>query len=266
MKRYVSKRKAREMNARFTQIARQQSAREMNCRPEDFDKEYGIITDALQSESARKYYTQPMPCNLVSYGNNVVASVQPTYRERVHSFLEKFEFYHCFEAPGIHHLDAMLRVYDLRSCFMAEYWLPDATKLRRLPCRYRTKILTKEDFAGLYLPEWSNALCKSRKELDILGIGAYDGQKLIALAACSADCDTMWQIGVDVLPAYRRQGIASALTSRLALEILRRGKLPFYCCAWSNIPSAKNALKSGFMPAWVELTVKPQSFVDKMNE
>lgn len=63
-----------------------------------------------------------------------------------------------------------------------------------------------------------------------------------------------------------RKGIASALTSNLAVEIIERGKVPFYCCAWSNIRSAKNAIRSGFMPAWVEMTVKPASMVAEMNQ
>ena len=37
-------------------------------------------------------------------------------------------------------------------------------------------------------------MCEERKSLDVLGIGAYDNDKLIGLAACSADCDDMWQI------------------------------------------------------------------------
>ena len=127
------------------------------------------------------------------------------------------------------------------------------------------RVLHSEDFSELYVDAWSNALCEKRKQLDVLGVGAYDNGQLIGLAACSADCDTMWQIGVDVLPGYRRQGIASALTSRLAVEILKRGKVPFYCCAWSNIKSARNAIRSGFRPAWVELTVKSQKMVDEMN-
>ena len=76
----------------------------------------------------------------------------------------------------------------------------------------------------------------------------------------------MWQIGVDVLPKYRKQGIASALTSKLAIEILKRDKVPFYCCAWSNIKSVRNAIKSGFRPAWVEMTIKPASMVNEMNK
>ena len=95
---------------------------------------------------------------------------------------------------------------------------------------------------------------------------AFDNDKLIGLAACSADCDDMWQIGVDVLPEYRRQGVASSLTSNLAVEIINKGKVPFYCCAWSNIKSVKNALRSGFKPAWVEMTVKPADMIEEMNQ
>ena len=99
----------------------------------------------------------------------------------------------------------------------------------------------------------------------MLGIGAYDGTRLAGLAGCSADCADMWQIGIDVLSEYRRQGIASALTSALAKEILNRGKVPFYCSAWSNIRSVRNAVKSGFIPTWVEMTAKPVNIVDEMN-
>ena len=148
---------------------------------------------------------------------------------------------------------------------MAEYFLPDISVLTPLPCDHELKILYPEDFKGLYTETWSNALCEKRKELDILGVGAYRDGTLIGLAACSADCETMWQIGVDVLPEHRRKGIASALTSRLAIEILESGKVPFYCCAWSNLRSARNAIKSGFRPAWVEMTVKPASTVNEMN-
>ena len=147
---------------------------------------------------------------------------------------------------------------------MAEYFLPDVERLSVLPCAYETRILTQADFGELYLPEWSHALCSERRELDVLGVGAYDNQRLVGLAACSADCESMWQIGIDVLPDYRRRGIASALTSRLAVEILSRGKVPFYCAAWSNIRSVRNAIASGFRPAWVEMTAKPIETVERM--
>ena len=148
---------------------------------------------------------------------------------------------------------------------MGEYFLPDLSRLRELPCPCRVKLLTPEDFAGLYLPQWSNALCEKRRERDVLAVGAYDGETLVGLAGASADCDSMYQIGIDVLPAYRRQGIASALTSRLALEILALGKVPFYCAAWSNIRSVRNALHCGFSPAWAEISSRSAAFIDQLN-
>ena len=207
----------------------------------------------------------PHVCNLISYGDNIVATISEKYRDIVEQYINKNPVEHCFETPNMHVLNDAFQGLGFRVCFMAEYFLPDVSVLTALPCDYELKILHAEDFKELYTAEWSNALCEKRKELDVLGVGAYYNGKLIGMAACSADCETMWQIGVDVLPEYRRKGIASALTSRLAMEILERDKVPFYCCAWSNLKSARNAIKSGFRPAWVEMTVKSASTVDEMN-
>ena len=253
-------------NSEILRIAMAQSAEDISCSAEDFEKEENIIVFSKTNGNARKYLKLPFSCQLVSYGKNIVASVDPAFEEIVRDYINRFTFYHCFETPNMLALSEKLRPHELDICFMAEYFLPDVHALKELSCPYETRILNPSDFAGLYLPEWSNALCEARKHLDVLAVGAYDEGKLIALAGCSADCEDMWQIGVDVLPAYRKKGIASALTSRLALEVLKRGKVPFYCCAWSNIASARNAIRSGFRPAWVEMTAKPQEFIKEMNE
>ena len=244
-------------NADILAIAREQSARDIGCAAEDFLRPEPVIVRSGVGPLARKYYREPIACNLVSYGANVVASVRDEYREIVSEYLSRYEWYRCFETPALHWLDDRLLPHGQRSLYMAQYYLPDAERLRPLPCPCSLRLLGPEDFSGLYLPQWSNALCARRRELDVLGVGAYDGERLVGLAGCSADCDGMWQIGVDVLPDYRRRGIASALTSRLAVETFARGRVPFYCAAWSNLRSARNALRCGFYPAWVELTVKP---------
>ena len=252
-------------NREILQIAMQQSAYDSNCEAVDFIKTENVIVISHTTENARRYLQLPFSCDLVSYGNNIVASVQPEYKEIVGKYIEKYPIEHCFETPNLHVLNEALMKKGQKICFMAEYFLPDVTALKELPCEYELRILKQKDFTDLYIPQWSNALCEKRKKLDVLGVGAYDNGKLIGLAGCSADCDSMWQIGIDVLPGYRRQGVASALTSRLALEILARDKVPFYCAAWCNVKSVRNAIKSGFRPAWVEATAKPVEFVDEMN-
>ncbi|MBO4976129.1 MAG: GNAT family N-acetyltransferase [Lachnospiraceae bacterium] len=253
-------------NQEILQIAMRQSAIDLNCRIDDFLIEENVIAYSKKNKDARVYLELPFSCNLVSYGNNIVASVDQALENVVRQYINNYDVAHCFETPNMHVLNDALQEKGLRICFMAEYFLPDVEQLKELPCSYEMRVLTAEDFKKLYLPQWSNALCKDRKEKDVLGVGAYDHGELIGLAGCSADCEAMWQIGIDVLPAYRRQGVACALTSRLALEILDRGRVPFYCAAWCNVKSVRNAIKSGFWPAWVEMTVKSAEFVEKINQ
>ncbi|MGN0970460.1 MAG: GNAT family N-acetyltransferase [Aristaeellaceae bacterium] len=251
-------------NQDIWQTALRQSAVDCNCRAEDFFRAEPVITLSRAHPKARKYLPLPLACDLTYYGGSVVAQVSSELREPVERYLRRFEPAHCFETPNLHVLAESLAPYGLKVCFMAEYFLPDAEKVQPLPCAYGLRLMT--DFAGLYTEPWRNALTGQSPERDVLGVGAWDGEKLIGLAACSADCDTMWQIGVDVLPGYRHQGVAAALVSRLALEVLDRGIVPFYCAAWSNIPSVRCAIRSGFRPGWVELTARDAAFVAGMNQ
>lgn len=252
-------------NEEILRIAMRQSALDLGADPADFERKENVIVTSHKNAGARRYLDLPFSCQLVSYGSNIVASVSSGFWGITEKYIKTYPVEHCFETPHLYVLNGALAEHGQKICFMAEYFLPDATILHELDCPYELRILHPDDFADLYLDEWSNALCKKRKELDMLGVGAYDSGRLVGLAGASADCDTMWQIGIDVLPAYRRQGIASALTSRLAVEILDRGKVPFYCAAWCNVKSVRNAIKSGFRPAWVEMTAKPGAYVDGMN-
>ena len=247
-------------------IALRQSAYDCSCTPDDFLREENVTVISRKDPRARKYLDLPHVCNLVYYGHNVVATVGKELYDEVSTFLSICEHnYSYFETPVISRLQEILKPHGAELCFMAEYFLPELSALKRKNLAYEMRILGKEDFSSLYVPQWSNALSEKRPELDTLGIGAYDDGKLIGLAACSADCEDMWQIGIDVLPEYRGKGIASVLVGNLAIEILERDRVPFYCAAWSNIASVRTAVKSGFRPAWTELTAKPSSFVTKLT-
>ena len=253
-------------NSDVIEIAMAQSAIDSNCRKDDFKSNENKVVISAKNSDARRYLELPFYCDLTSYGNNIVASVSDELAETVSSYICKYSYIHCFETPNLIVLQEKLKPFDLNVCFMAEYFLPDMDIIQNIPCKYTMKILEQKDFSDLYRPEWSNALCEKRKELDVLGVAAFDGDKMIGFAACSADCETMWQIGIDVLPEYRRKGIASSLTSTLAAEVIKRGKVPFYCSAWSNIRSVKNAIRSGFRPAWVQVTAKKNSMISDMNK
>lgn len=201
-------------NRDILEIAMQQSAIDANCNPEDFKKNENVIVASAKHPGARKYLQLPLACNLISYGSNIVASIDMQYKEIVEQYINKYQAEHCFETPNMHVINDGFKKFGMQVCFMAEYFLPDIDEIPDVKCEYELRLLEQADFQNLYLPQWSNALCADRKQLDVLGVGAYKNNQLIGLAGCSADCDTMWQIGVDVLPEVRRQGIAAALTGQ----------------------------------------------------
>ena len=242
-------------NQEMLHIAMAQSGEDLGCRPEDFLAEGPMLRPFRMEAWARKYLKPAMSGCLVSYSQGLVAAVKEEIADILEGFITEEPYYHLLETPALCRLDEQLKERGHGVSYMSQYFLPVEDRIPSPVCAYEKRLLGPADFSDLYSPAWSNALCEKRKELDVLGVGAYDHGKLIGLAACSADCEKMWQIGVDVLPAYRRQGVASALTAALTREIMQREKVPFYGCAWANLPSVRNAIRSGFRPAWVEVSI-----------
>lgn len=250
---------------KILEAAAAQSALELGCEMGDFFSGKNKVIVSGIRQGARAYLKMPEECHLVSYGSNVVAAVREGLQDPIRKYLDSYPASHSFETPHLYVLNEALREHGLAVCMMAEYFLPDIDRLTIPSCDYEMRILGQKDFQELYLPEWSNTLCEKRKHLDVLGVGAYRDGRLVGLAGCSADCGNMWQIGVDVLPDFRRQGIAKALTARLTAEILERGKIPFYCAAWCNLPSVRNAVSCGYYPAWVEISAAGQEQIASWN-
>ena len=96
-------------NKEILDIAMQQSAYDINAKASDFLMDTNVFVKLEIGPLARKYYEEPIACNLVSYGSNIVASVKDEYRKIVETYLSKFDFYHCFETPNMHWIDARMK-------------------------------------------------------------------------------------------------------------------------------------------------------------
>lgn len=90
---------------------------------------------------------------------------------------------------------------------------------------------------------------------DMVATVATRGGEIVGVAGAGADCEAMWQIGIDVIEAARGQGIGRALVSALTETILDRGLVPSYSAATSNIRSRNLAISLGYWPAWTEMYV-----------
>lgn len=109
-------------NKDILDIALRQSAIDLGCEPGDFLRSDNVIVASRADPRARKYLKLPFSCNLVSYGNNIVASVDEARRGLVSSYISRFPAEHCFETPNLHVLNDALQKGGQRICFMAEYF------------------------------------------------------------------------------------------------------------------------------------------------
>ena len=105
-------------------------------------------------------------------------------------------------------------------------------------------------------PRFTNAIGGDAQRPDMLAVAAIINGQIAGMAGASADSQTAWQIGIDVLPAYWNRKIGTTLTVLLAKEVERRGFLPFYGTGASHIQSQKVAIGAGFVPVWWELYTK----------
>ena len=116
-------------NEEIFKIAMRQSAIDLSADASDFEKNENVIVTSYANDLARKYLSLPFSCQLVSYGNNVVASVSPEFRELTESYINKYSIEHLFETPHLHALNEALMAKGQKICFMAEYFLPDIGSL-----------------------------------------------------------------------------------------------------------------------------------------
>lgn len=133
----------------------------------------------------------------------------------------------------------------------------------------RVELLDAEQFERFRGDKrYSNALGFSVTRPDVLVLAAYPVEEdtpdapaagespaladPIAMVGLSDDSPIMRQIGIDVLPAFRGAGIASALVRDAARLTLAEGYLPFYGTSPSHILSQRVAMNAGLVPTWWE--------------
>lgn len=254
-------------NQDILRIAMEQSAVDMNCTVAQLsDGGNHVVSSALHAD-AKKCYHKKLFCGFTFYGTGLVASVDETIRPFIEQFTAKHAGYRCIDAPQLMVLNREFEKYDKSVCYLATFYLPDLTQHVEINSDIKIEILEEHEIPKMFANDrFHNAFGydNTREKKDVLAVIGYLNGEIVGAAGASNDAEMMWQIGIDVLPNYRRQGVAVTLTKILTDEVLKRGKVPYYCTAWSNIASQRNAIKCGYRNAWVEMTVMDKDETMKM--
>ena len=100
---------------------------------------------------------------------------------------------------------------------------------------------------------FSNAITfENGKCISDIAYVAYKEGEVIGVAGADKINDDIWEVGIEVLPEYRKEGLATILTKNLTLKILEKGIVPIWCASVSNIGSQAVATNSDYIPLWME--------------
>ena len=240
----------REIEGKF----KAQLALELGCTPADLSGAETVITGPILHEKRRMFSQKPFFLQMTTFGDGTVISAD----KRLHPWLREWakdkRGFWLFEQHNFIVLDRELRKYGYKMAQTHHMFSPKP-EIVELQTDLRVRWLEGEEIAPYYgREEFSNALCDKfhPERPDVLAVVALDGDTVMGMAGCSADTSELWQIGIDVLPEYRKRGVGRTLVTLLRNEALRRGAIPYYGTSLSNLPSWRIALGSGFYPLWVE--------------
>ncbi len=220
---------------------RAQLAIDMNCAPDDFDRDGILFFETRDNPGRRPFPRGERVFEILTLGKAIVVTATPDILPFLRDQLRDRFRDDAFSLPFVFG--------------QAMYYLPDLARMPviALPDGFTLELCEKEDMPRVYAHEgFRNAVSYdlNHPRPDMVALIAKDGDTVVGMAGVSADCARLWQIGIDVLPAYRGQGIATALVSELTRETLRRGFIPYYGTSSANIPSQRVAHRAGYEIAW----------------
>jgi hypothetical protein len=236
-------------------IIKKQLAIEYNCSINDFLSSNNIITVSKNHAEKRHYINGIFFFQMVTFGNNVVITANECIHEWLNEYIKNKTGHWLFEHSNLMAIDEKLKDYN-KKLWQTHHMFLSYNEIIPKDINVKIEWFENENIYQFYDSKmFPNALCEKYdpKRPDVLAVAAYDGNKIIGMAGCSADTPLLWQIGIDVNENYRGKGLGTYLVTILKNEIEKREKIPFYGTSLSNLHSWGIALNSGFSPAWIEI-------------
>ncbi|BCN30985.1 GNAT family N-acetyltransferase [Anaeromicropila herbilytica] len=223
------------------QIVYNQLAIDYNCSPQDFLKDGLIFTEAKELKGRRPYPFITPRLEMITFGNGVVINASSDILSLVKNKLEGKTRHEVFNMPFIYGVNP--------------YFLPYFNNIRSFKKTddYEFDIVEKCDIAKLYKYkgfDYALQYTSNSFHPEVLAIVVKQKGDVVGIASATAECETMWQINVDVLSPYRGNNLATIMVNALTFEVLNRGIVPYYSTDCSTLASQRVAVKSGYIPTW----------------
>jgi len=236
--------------------AKKQFCKDYYCRLSDFEKNENTITYYGDTISRQYPSEKPIFRMMCFYNKIFITTEDKLYHWAREKFENAFSGW-AFSFHSLRKIDNKLREFGHEIKDMHHYYLP----LEDFPQpehKFDLKWFDQEEIESFrHRNRFTDALAFHPRYPDVIAVAAMKDEDIMGIAGASEDGDELWQIGINVLPQYRVNGMAVNLVTHLKEEIMNRGKVPFYGTVESHNLSKSVAIKSGFFPVWSEIYSGP---------
>ena len=234
-------------------------AAEAGCHPSDFLIE-GVNLVELASTTAvnplrRRFPQREHSLEITSMGTSLVIAATSQWMPWVTELFRNVEVSEAHSPQLLS--EASMRAsrdsYRLHGPYHYSVTTSADWQSREAPPGYTVEIGGGELLQSLVPADWPNAISPRAstqgRHVAVAAIAIRAGAA-VGVATATEDSDALQQIGIDVQREHRGRGLGRALTSQVAGEVLRRGRVPYYGADADNIASLRTAQSAGFYPCW----------------
>ena len=237
---------------------KEQLAIDLNCLKTDFDKNENTVKILCKNHLRRRNLEDDLSMFMVCFGKGAVIAVCEEMEAFMTRYAAEMDGFRCFDMP-LNVLENELRKHGGIISEMEEFYLLESGEICPISTNLDIEILEETAIKKLYEDhrfQMALGYSQEQERKDMLAVAAYEGGEIVGVAGASNDADQIWQIGIDVMPDKRGHHAATDIVRIISNEVLKRGKIPYYGTAWSNIASKRVAINAGYKPVWVEMKAK----------
>ncbi|HEY7415117.1 MAG TPA: GNAT family N-acetyltransferase [Ktedonobacteraceae bacterium] len=243
------------------QAIRKVLAANLACHEDDFMKDGTFISVAEVREGRMKFPLREKSLSMVTMGKSVRISCSADWIDWAKKYLGSLTREQLFSASTIAQIQHYVELDRQWIAGPVQKYVCSRDDLKPffVPEEINVTLVERKDIPSLYEhDQFQHALSNQVQSVrpDVLASVAEHRGNVVGIAGASADCEVMWQIGVDILAEHQGRGIGKALVGTLTRALWKKGIIPYYSTTVSNLQSRQLASSLGYWPAWIELYTK----------
>lgn len=237
-------------------IALSQLAIEYHVDKKIFDEQKNVLSKRVCSKKERIDLHDSMILNMLSMFGISVTSCDPSLFDWIQEEIMTKQANWIFDFYMLRKIDQKLNTVGHEIDQVLLHYLPNPEKIKTYSNESIKWFDEDEIMQFKGDKRFDEAFCFNPEAPDVLGVALYENDQIIGMAGVSKDSENLYQIGINVDPNVRHQGVGTKLVSLLTKKLLEQGIVCFYKTSISHTTSSNVAINAGYFLAWVELTTK----------